>query len=46
MYGTNITVRKASSWEDNQIEVDNAQDELEENIDEKGENTDGNVDIE
>ena len=30
MYGTNITVRKSSSWEDNQIEVDSTQDDIKE----------------
>ena len=25
MYGTNITVHKSSSWEDNQIEIDKEQ---------------------
>lgn len=33
MYGTNITVRKSSSWEDNQIEVDNIQNDI---VDDKG----------
>lgn len=36
MFGTNITVKKSSSWEDNQIELDNVQ---------KGDNN-GNTEIE
>lgn len=31
MFGTNITVKKSSSWEDNQIEVDKAQEDLDNN---------------
>ena len=44
MFGTNITVRKESSWEDNQIEVDNAQDELDQNGGDN--NADGDNEIE
>ena len=49
MYGTNITVSKASSWEDNQIEVDNSQDDIKEkneNIERKEDNQDGNINTE
>ncbi len=42
MFDTNITVKKASSWEDNQIEVDNAQDDLEQD----GGDVDGDIDTE
>lgn len=46
MYGTNIIVRKCSSWEDNQIEVDSTQDDIKEeneNIERKEDNQDGNI---